>query len=247
MSLKELLDKQILDKNTFLNLHNYPDPLQVASRFKDPYIALICALFAYGNAKLIVKFLNSINYEILNENESEILKYGLNFKYRFQNNQDIAQILLTIKRLKDLDIEAILVENFNKNYKMIDAINGLILKIYSLNSYNSQGYSFFFGKNFAKTPTSPYKRYNMYLRWMVRDSDIDLGLFKALPKSELLLPLDTHTHKVSLKLGLCLRSSYDFKSVIQITNKLKEFDKFDPIKYDFALYRLGQSGEINQI
>ena len=87
----------------------------------------------------------------------------------------------------------------------------------------------------------------MFLRWMVRDSDIDLGLFKSLPKSKLLIPLDVHTHRVSLNLGLISRKSYDFRAVRELTDKLCEFDTADPIKYDFALYRIGQSGELAQI
>jgi hypothetical protein len=36
------------------------------------------------------------------------------------------------------------------------------------------------------------------------------------------------------------RTTYDLKSAVLITQKLKEFDALDPIKYDFALYRIGQ-------
>ena len=82
---------------------------------------------------------------------------------------------------------------------------------------------------------------------MVRDTDIDLGLFKNLPKSELLMPLDVHTHRVSLNLGLIKRKSYDFAAVSELTQKLRKFDANDPIKYDFALYRIGQSGELENI
>ena len=99
----------------------------------------------------------------------------------------------------------------------------LLNLFYGLNSYRSDGYEFFFGKSFEKEPQSPYKRYNMYLRWMVRDSDIDLGLFKNLPKDRLLMPLDVHTHRVSFKiLGLINRKSYDFKAVMELTKKLRE-------------------------
>ena len=59
-------------------------------------------------------------------------------------------------------------------------------------------------------------------------------------KKDLILPLDTHTFKVSQKLGLLTRKNYDLKSALIITDKLKEFDNFDPIKYDFSLYRIGQ-------
>ena len=81
---------------------------------------------------------------------------------------------------------------------------------------------------------------NMYLRWMVRDDNLDLGLWKNIDKKDLILPLDTHTFKVSQKLGLLDRKNYDLKSALLITDKLKEFDKLDPIKYDFSLYRIGQ-------
>lgn len=69
---------------------------------------------------------------------------------------------------------------------------------------------------------------------------LDLGLWKNVRTADLILPLDTHTFKVSQKLGLLERKNYDLKSALLITQKLKEFDVFDPIKYDFALYRLGQ-------
>ena len=138
-------------------------------------------------------------------------------------------------------------KGFERNGLMQEGVNELIKFIYSLNPYRSDGYEFFFGRAYEDRPNSPYKRYNMFLRWMVRDTDIDLGLFKNLPKSELLMPLDVHTHRVSLNLGLIERKSYDFAAVSELTQKLRKFDANDPIKYDFALYRIGQSGELENI
>ncbi|CAD7287032.1 TIGR02757 family protein [Campylobacter suis] len=248
MTLKDVLEAHVAIKNSGNELFSYADPLQVAGRFKDPYISLICALFAYGNAKLIVKFLNSIEFDLLDESEQVIKKNLENFKYRFQNIEDVKQIFITLSRFKKSeDIEHIVQKGFKKNGQIIDGINELIKFIYSLNDYRSDGYEFFYGRAFTNSPNSPYKRYNMYLRWMVRDSDIDLGLFKNLPKSELLLPLDVHTHRISLSLGLCNRKSYDFRSAFEITQKLREFDSGDPIKYDFSLYRIGQKDELERV
>ncbi|CZE48275.1 TIGR02757 family protein [Campylobacter geochelonis] len=247
-NLKELLDYHANLKNSQENLFNAADPLWVASKFKEPNIALICALFAYGNANLIVKFLNSLDFSLLDKSDDEIRKTLKSHKYRFQSVLDVAEIFITIKRLKnDSNIEDIVRNGLEKDGKIIDGISALCEKIYSLNPYRSDGYEFFFGKVVEKKPKSPYKRYNMFLRWMVRDSDIDLGLFKSIDKKELLIPLDVHTHRVSLAIGLIERKSYDFEAVRLLTDKLKEFDEKDPIKYDFALYRLGQSGEINDI
>jgi uncharacterized protein (TIGR02757 family) len=80
----------------------------------------------------------------------------------------------------------------------------------------------------------------MYLRWMVRKDNLDMGLWSKIDKKDLLLPLDTHTFKVSQRLGLLKRKTYDMKAAIEVTQRLSKFDRDDPIKYDFALYRLGQ-------
>jgi uncharacterized protein (TIGR02757 family) len=61
------------------------------------------------------------------------------------------------------------------------------------------------------------------------------------------MPLDVHTFNVSKKLTLLSRKTYDFKAVLELTQTLREFDINDPVKYDFAIYRLGQSKEIEKI
>ena len=272
--IKSLLDEQLLQKNTLENLYDYPDPLQIARQHKDPVIALICALFAYGNAKCIVKFLASLDFSLLDMSDEKIMReiISANKIYRFENAQDVANIFITAKRLRDIDLQEMIIcganlsqQNLNSdqksseklsnlntipnsnlmpNFDIIHGVNTLMCQIYALNSYRSFGYEFFFGKVFEREPISAYKRYNMWLRWMVRKSDIDLGLFDKISPSALILPLDTHTHKVSLKIGLCSRKSYDYKVAFEITQNLRQFDPQDPIKYDFAIYRLGQSGEI---
>jgi uncharacterized protein (TIGR02757 family) len=80
----------------------------------------------------------------------------------------------------------------------------------------------------------------MYLRWMVRKDNLDMGLWKKIDKKDLIMPLDTHTFNVAKRLKLLKRKSYDLKAAIELTERLKQFDSSDPVKYDFALYRLGQ-------
>jgi uncharacterized protein (TIGR02757 family) len=85
------------------------------------------------------------------------------------------------------------------------------------------------------------KRLNMFLRWMVRNdkNNVDFGLWRGIPQSALMLPLDVHTGNVARKLGLLQRKSNDWKAVEEVTQSLREFDSADPIKYDFALFGLG--------
>ena len=197
---------------------------------------------------MILKFLNSLDFSLLDESEEKIKKELKHHKYRFQSTQDVAQIFITLRRLKnEFSIQECVLKGLSQTGEMISGINLLIEQIYELNEYKSPGYEFFFGRNFTAKPVSPYKRYNLFLRWVVRKSDIDLGLYDKISPKDLLIPLDVHTHRVSLKLGLIGRKTYDFEAVNLLTKKLKEFDPNDPIKYDFALYRLGQSGEFKDI
>ena len=79
----------------------------------------------------------------------------------------------------------------------------------------------------------------MFLRWMVRDGEVDFGIWKNIKKSDLIIPLDTHVARISRKFNLLNRKQNDFKSAYELTQKLKEFDENDPVKYDFALFGLG--------
>jgi uncharacterized protein (TIGR02757 family) len=240
--IKKLLDKELDFRNTSTELsYEKPDPLMVAKRYNDEKIALVCALFGYGKATNIVKFLDKIDFEILNESEEEIKRYFSGFVYRFQNQDDIANFFITLKRVGSL--EEIFTNSYKKEFFVLDGVSALIKEFKKLNSYNSKGYSFLISKELnSKNSSSTYKRWNMYLRWMVRKDSLDLGLWRRVDKAHLLIPLDTHTFKVSQKLGLLKRKTYDLKAVFELTNTLKSFDKNDPIKYDFALYRLGQEG-----
>jgi uncharacterized protein (TIGR02757 family) len=83
------------------------------------------------------------------------------------------------------------------------------------------------------------KRMCMYLRWMVRKSSVDKGIWTFMPASELFIPLDVHVGRISRQMGLLRRKVNDFRAVVELTNKLKEFDPEDPVKYDFAMFGYG--------
>ncbi len=83
------------------------------------------------------------------------------------------------------------------------------------------------------------KRLMLFLRWMVRPLDgIDLGLWKVAP-SVLVIPLDTHVHKVAMNLGFTKRSQVSWQTAVEITDALRLYDEADPVKYDFSLCHLG--------
>jgi uncharacterized protein (TIGR02757 family) len=90
---------------------------------------------------------------------------------------------------------------------------------------------------------SACKRLNLYVRWMVRGPDgVDFGLW-PLPASALVIPLDTHVHRISRFLGLTRRTDLSWRTAEDITARLRHLDPEDPVKYDFALSHLGISGD----
>jgi len=88
---------------------------------------------------------------------------------------------------------------------------------------------------------SACKRLVLYARWMVRPADgIDLGLW-PIASSALVIPVDTHVHRISRNLGLTDRRTASWATAEEITAALRTFDPHDPVKYDFALCHLGVS------
>ena len=88
---------------------------------------------------------------------------------------------------------------------------------------------------------STCKRLNMFLRWMVRRdaAGVDFGIWRRIQPHQLLMPLDVHVDRVARAYGLIERKQTDWQTVLELTERLREFDADDPVKYDFALFGKG--------
>ena len=91
---------------------------------------------------------------------------------------------------------------------------------------------------------SACKRWNLYLRWMVRRDALDFGLWTGHPDDRLVIPTDTHIHRIARRLGLTRRRSADWKTAREITDALARFDPADPVRFDYALCRIGILGHL---
>ncbi|HEY1435285.1 MAG TPA: TIGR02757 family protein [Thermoanaerobaculia bacterium] len=89
---------------------------------------------------------------------------------------------------------------------------------------------------------SACKRWNLYLRWMVRRDAVDFGLWPGIPTDRLVIPTDTHIHRIAQRLRLTRRKTADWKAAREITTSLARFDPRDPVRYDYALCRIGILG-----
>lgn len=241
--LKEFLDnlyikyhKKHSSKDPVWNLHRFSDE-------KDIEIAgLIISCYSYGQVDQINRFVNTF-FERINWKPYEFTKNYQHIKdkkqlknlyYRFNDESDLANLILGIQKAL-------------KNY---DSLKGLFLKLCKEDEVNiiapldffshsiTENKIYYLLPNISKNSTA--KRLNMYLRWMVRKDDIDLGIWgDKVSRSKLIMPVDTHIYRISQKLGLAKRKSCDLKFALELTEKLKEFDANDPVKYDFALCHVG--------
>lgn len=234
-----------------------PDPLVFPRRYSDrndiEVAAFIASSLALGRVNLIINFLERL-FSRLGEpfqglclrSEEELISDFKDFKYRFFTSDDISLFLIGLRRIY---IEYGNLENcFMSQYESPENIGGRgvvegLSGIYRM--INSDGQTLKAGcrgggRNIVSNPVagSACKRMNLFLRWVVRDDEIDLGLWHV-PAEILIIPLDTHVMRVSRFLGLTARKSPDFKTACEITDSLKRFDKEDPVKYDFSMSRIG--------
>ncbi|MDR1451920.1 MAG: TIGR02757 family protein [Helicobacteraceae bacterium] len=223
---------------------NNLDPLLIARDLPDD-AALICALFAYGNVKAMIKFLRSLNFALLDASESAITRSLVDRRYRFQSAKDTQDIFIIFARMRKdrIVLERLFTDAYKKS-GLLFALSSMIAAIRSYLRSPTRGVNFLLSKPFDYANpkgASALKRYLMFLRWMIRDSFPDLGRWRGVKISDLLIPLDTHSFAQASALGLLTRKNSDMLASIELTRRLKEFDPDDPVKYDFALYRMGQN------
>ncbi len=235
--MKQLLDNLVKKYETEDFIKD--DPIKFPHKFnkkEDIEIsAFISSLFAFGRREMFINKLDELfSFASPVELIFDYKKFNLdNFIYRFIKSCDLIELLRILNKLYITDRSS-LEELFSSNDRFYTSTN----YFYSnCNIPSSTGFCFMFAK---PENNSALKRINMFLRWMVRkNSVVDFGIWDSIKQNELLIPLDTHVARTSRKFNLLKRKQNDFKSVIELTNKLKEFDESDPVKYDFALFGLG--------
>lgn len=237
------------------------DPIRFPLRYKNPrdieVSAFIASSFAYGRVDLFMRVVEQI-LSLMGNSPYDFLRcFALNryrrllegIQYRFNKNDDIISFLFLLHRI--LERHSSLESAFYSFYSHDDPDIGRGLAGF-MNAFLKKDTSQVYGKNsrppgllqFFPSPAngSACKRANLFLRWMVRDRDIDFGIWKELPKNKLVIPLDTHIARISRCLGFSERKTQDWKMALEVTAALKRFDPEDPVKYDFALCHQGISG-----
>ena len=243
----DLLDSKV-------NLYNKPsfiesDPISIPHQYtlkEDIEISgFLTAVIAWGRrsaiiskANLWMELMDGKPYDfIMNASDTDMKRFE-KFVYRTFNSDDclfIMTSLMDVYRNKG-GLETIITDNFKYHGNIKDAISGMRGSLMETAHLKRSE------KHIANpTSGSAAKRINMFLRWMVRDDKcgVDFGIWKNIPMSALMCPLDVHSGNVARKLGMLHRKQNDWKSVYELTLQLRELDSNDPVKYDFALFGMG--------
>jgi uncharacterized protein (TIGR02757 family) len=223
-----------------------PDPLQVVHRFSNPrdqeIAGLIAAAFAYGRASIVVANAGTVlarmkpsPYEYLvNFDRDEAMSRYAGFAHRFQKTRELVELLermsFVIREFGSLG------EAFRACYDDSDDDIGPALERFVALFADTKSLEYLLP---SPARGSACKRMNLFLRWMVRRTSPDIGIWTFVDPAKLLMPVDTHIHRIATFLGLNARKSADWKAARQITDALARFDPADPVRYDFALCRLG--------
>ena len=247
LDLKQQLDEYVEKYETQEFIKD--DPISFLHKYKDKkdveLVGFIASMFAYGKREVFISKLNHI-LGLMGTEPLKYLKSGdfsniKNCDYRFSKDVDLVQILkiLHILYSENETIESLFKYSYKEGKCVWRMFQGVVDYFYSRADMNVTKGFYHLLPNPSKK--SALKRMNMLMRWFVRKSLVDIGIWDFVPKSELLIPLDTHVAKISRKLGILTRKDNGYESVMEITNVLRQLDNEDPIKYDFALFGYGVS------
>ena len=253
LELKPYLDKvvELVETPSYID----SDPIQFMHAFEDKndqnLAGFFAAIMAWGRRDIVIAkvndLLNRMNYRpkefISNFTDSDSSAFD-GFKHRTFKPEDI--------------------------YWMVKALQGALIQFNSFEGFWSDCYqqskeeqrelmAVFHQRFFEFYPETPQrsrkhlsnpeknssaKRMYMYLRWCIRKSEVDLGTMTFMPASDLKIPLDVHVARQARALGLLSRKQNDWKSVLELMEKLRILDPTDPAKYDYALFGLGVRPEL---
>ena len=258
--LKSTLDR-LYETRSKSHLAN--DPLSFCHRFQKPedqeIAGLIASAFAYGNVKIILRNLGQIFGHIGASPRSFVETFApergaelfFGFKHRFNDGRDLCALLYAIRLMieESGSIEKFFCQGFDPQKddlsEALEKFTSAVLAfdytpVFGAPSAPKNSYFRFLFP--SPDSGSACKRLCMYLRWMVRPADgIDLGIWKTVPPSKLIIPVDAHIQRICRLLGFTARKQADWRMAREITAALRDLSPEDPVRYDFSICHLGIS------
>ncbi len=237
------------------------DAVQYPRRYRDPLdrevVALLTASLAYGRVSLFGEWVERLlgwlgpsprTFVLGFEPERDAARFAP-FRYRFTRGPDVAAAVLAIQRL--LVRHGSLRQAFLAGYRRDDADIRPALQRFATAIRDqdfrpvglgrpSRGFRHLFPD---PADGGPCKRWNLFLRWMVRAEYPDFGDWAEIPPAKLVVPLDTHVANMAHAIRLTALRSRTWRMAADVTATLRRLDPRDPVKYDFALCHTRMRGD----
>ena len=225
----------------------HPDPLAPLYEFRDSrdqeVVGLITATLAFGNVKTILKSIDIVLNEfpdparsLVDLPDRVLSKRLATFRHRYVSGIEMASLLAGIRSaLREHETVGTCFASLDQiqEHTLVPTLSRFVAYLRNHGTVE---------KNYLlpdPAKGSACKRWFMYLRWMVREDAVDLGHWKDLGAHRLVIPVDTHMHRVAKGLYLTRRKSADLKTAVEITQAFQAICPEDPVRYDFCLTRLG--------
>jgi uncharacterized protein (TIGR02757 family) len=235
------------------------DPIQIVRRYTkraDQEIVGFCAAaLAFGRVASVLNTIETLTRILGPEPAAFVRTFDAAaphpelraMVHRWTRGVDIAALLWVLRQMLDRagSIEAFFLEGYRDDgldiSEALDSFSRRALAldlraVYGRRVPARAGVCYFFPR---PSGGSGCKRLNLFLRWMVRRDEVDLGVWQSIPASKLIVPLDTHV----IRLGRCLRltryASPGWRMAAEITASLRAIDPIDPIRFDFSICHVG--------
>ena len=231
------------------------DPLQFAYRYRDPADIEIAAFFAaalaYGRVQQIERSVGNLLSRMGDSPYACVMGFNkarrtrlVDFKHRFTDGETLADLLDLLRLvLNDCgSLEAFFLRGYDPADPTI--IPALTRFCDGLAVLHTQRCGRKLDRNLMYLLANPRrgsasKRLHLFLRWMVRDDDVDPGLWTSVDKAKLIVPMDVHMGRLCGILGLHESKTPSLATALRVTQGFAQIEPADPVKYDFALSRIG--------
>ena len=247
--LKAVLDEKATQYNCPQFIEN--DPISFPHSFSRKedveIVALLASIIAWGNRKMILRSGNRMFNEIMHSRPYEYVMGGewesLDDRMNIHRTFFASDFKYICRGLREVFGKYGSMEPLFAGCSTWDGIERLRSEFAAVNGGESTRH--ISNPIPAKgKPASACKRMHMMLRWLCRkDGIVDLGIWDSVHPSQLMIPIDVHVARTARLLGLVTRKQNDRRTVEELTSRLRELCPEDPIRYDFALFGVGEAGD----
>lgn len=225
----------------------HPDPLSFLYAYWKQQdlemVGMLASSLAFGRVAQILSSVSQVLAllpdpadAVRSSSRRELERKFSGFKHRWATGREVAALLYGVGQLQGRygTLEDCLLTHYRDGHStVIPALGGMVAELEDISGIT--------GSCLTPDPSGPSacKRHHLFLRWMVRRDDVDPGPWERVPAGKLVVPLDVHMHRICTGFGFTSRKQADGKAALEVTARFREMVPDDPVRYDFALTRLG--------